>query len=54
MSLQKIVEDYAAALEILRRLTKNVKWNDMVDAYIIDMDTVAAASILVQEIDDAD
>jgi hypothetical protein len=48
MTLQEILRDYAAALEIVRLVSK-AEYNDCVAAYIIDEDAVAAANILLRE-----
>jgi hypothetical protein len=53
MSLKKIIDDYAAALEIVRRVQKNAQWSDMLDSYVIDEDTVAMADILIRELEES-
>lgn len=54
MALQKIMEDHAAALEIVRRVQQNARWSDLLDSYVIDADTVAMADILLREIEESD
>jgi hypothetical protein len=52
MTLATIMQDYAAALEIVRRVS-DARYSDCVAAYTIDEDTVAMADLLLRDIKDS-